>query len=137
MIKENKDGGVSYFHRTFKLGIYPWTVNVIFSTDIHATRNSKPFMEYMGDNPWPNRKSFAFCESIPDNFKTVIFFPYSRKDRKMPSFSIIAHEAFHCMYTILEKVGALDSEEAQAYLLEFIVEKIENMVNEIMDFYSK
>ena len=88
----------------------------------------------MGRNPWPKRKSYAFCESDVNNFKSFIFLPYKRPGYLTAMFCVMAHEVFHCMYTIMESVGALDSEEAQAYLMQYLMNHFEDFANDVLDF---
>lgn len=60
-----------------------------------------------------------------DSGQTIILF------KRSPEPSLLAHEVFHAAYMILNRIGITlseESDEAYAYLIQFITQKICNVV---------
>lgn len=59
-----------------------------------------------------------------DTGQTIMWF-----SEKKPNIGLIAHEVFHAVYNLLERIGirlSSDSEEAYAYLTQFLINEITN-----------
>lgn len=56
--------------------------------------------------------------------QTIMWF-----SEKQPNIGLVAHEVFHAVYNLLERIGirlSSDSEEAYAYLTQFLIKEITN-----------
>jgi len=103
-------------HKTkFDIPVFLYTVNVILSNDVVEARER--LNTILGR--WVNGH-FEAMHSNTGGGTSYIILPFDADGR------LIAHEAFHCVLAILRFLHSDGEEELDAYLLSYIVEKIES-----------
>jgi hypothetical protein len=83
--------------------------------------------EFGVDAPEGGKNSDARFEVHSKEGREIGVLWFNTKNAEKPNMEIIAHEAFHAAHWILQKQGLWltdSSEEAYAYLIQFIVKKI-------------
>lgn len=100
-------------------GAIPYVVYVILSEDVNSSRSGRS--HFLGEwQELPN--TGAVHTGMADAGRSYIILPYDTK------LDYIAHESFHCVWRIMEYIGAGQNEEIMAYFLGYIVEQIAQFV---------
>lgn len=105
-------------------GPIPYSVYVILTEDVNRSRSGRS--HFLGEwQELPN--TGAVHTGMANEGRSYIILPYDTK------LDYIAHESFHCVWRIMEYIGACHNEEIMAYYLGYIVEQIALFVKKEMD----
>jgi hypothetical protein len=108
-----------FYSYAITLQPYGWKVIIVYSTDIKSARSHPKFVKLLGKDRDPARISYAFCTSVDS--LSVLFLPMA-SDGRVSSTGTIAHEALHAVKACLERTGVGNNEEAECYLLQYVVD---------------
>lgn len=96
--------------RTVIIQPYGYRLRIVVTTDLQQTIEKRHL------NVPPNIG--AFHAYSPDSMCSTIFLP------KEVGPGTVAHEAYHCVWNIMENIGATHENEVIAYTLGFVVEHV-------------
>ena len=98
--------------------IFPIDLIIVVSNDVKQSRSNRN--KLLGVIPHDHYSAFHYqCGTT-----SYIFLKYDATP------GIIAHEAFHCVWSIFEVIGAEHNNEVMAYTLWFIVNDIHKFIKE-------
>lgn len=99
--------------------VFPYMLHVVITTDVLEAIQLREDM--FGEIKTPKGMA-AFHLSAPGN--SFIFLRHDASE------AVIAHEAFHFVWSLCEHIGAKHEEEIMAYLLWFAIEQIVQFISE-------
>ena len=100
-------------------------VSINQSDDVLYDRLCHRFTREQFDSAWDDWTSDARTVTHKDGFVIVRFRNKIKKDPE--HLSLVAHEAYHAAYSVLNKVGiqpGFETEEVFAYMIQFLVREI-------------
>jgi len=104
--------------RTFVIPLFDYSVTVVVTNDIQASVDKHlPGVEVDG-------MTHACHCGVTNNMQSFIFLPTTA------SAGTIAHESFHCVWQLVQQIGAEPDNEVIAYTLSYLVNRITGMVGE-------
>lgn len=106
--------------------LYKHDILVFFGDKNVLIKKLEKYFEYYQIDKF-NRciKTEKGCAYMVDTGQLILYMPNIPK--KLDDFVILNHEIFHCTTLILKRIGVFlspESEEAYAYLLEYITQKV-------------
>lgn len=108
------------------IDIYKHDILVFFGDKSVLIKNLKKYFEdYQIDRFDKSIKTAKGCTYMVDTGQLILYMPNLPK--KLDDFVTLNHEIFHCTTLILKRIGVSlspESEEAYAYLYEYITQKI-------------
>lgn len=92
---------------------YAYTVKVVVTNNVYTSG-----VKHLPGQPPPNELWFAFHTGVPGRSLSLIVLPLEA------GVSTISHEAFHCVWEIMQHIGADHENEVMAYTLGYLVREI-------------
>lgn len=99
------------YKKRFIIKPFPYTVFLVISSDVMESRNK--YKKQLGEYNGVTAEGLHVCfENLPVSY---IFLKYDT------DIEVVVHEAFHCIWQIMDYVGAKLEEEVTAYHLGALV----------------
>lgn len=117
-------------YKKVKIDLYSQTLHIIIVDDFSVAKTTPEFLKRFAGLE-PIRDDFAGYAEARENQHLIIL---NKKHLNTPEYTLstISHEAFHITNFIMKRVGIkpdVDNDEAQAYLLSYIVEEVYKFLN--------